>query len=357
MNNQPPNNPTPVPPNQPTPSHPPPPPTIIPITPKQAFWIGGLGGIAPLAARGVGHLIGSGGDLTWFKPASLVSYGLALILLFGLGGLISLFTDDAAARTFRSAFALGLSLPSLFQLGGLQAPKKTADISTPLHFALISSAFAQEPSAAPTSGLPGTTTNETTSSARKLEVSTPNTPISKDVNATFLDKSGNQISSTVIQPGFAAVNVPAQAAAVQFQKDGAASESHPLSNNSVQTADVKIEQKPVSAFVQAIGLSREAKPSIEVTKINDAPKLPPLTYGWCNLGERGADGWRTRNVDFAGQDVPQIGSIVTANTPLTLWPDTTRSAVTGVANVGQRLRIEEIKNQGDVYWAAVTVVE
>src|SRR5947209_15890603 len=126
MKNEYPNNPSPTRPDHP--NLPAQPLKSPPISIKQAFWIGGLGGIAPLAARGVGHLIGSGGDLTWFKLALLVSYGLAVILLFGLGGLISVFTDDAAARTFRSAFALGLSLPSLFQLGGLQALKKTADI-------------------------------------------------------------------------------------------------------------------------------------------------------------------------------------------------------------------------------------
>jgi hypothetical protein len=161
----------------------------------------------------------------------------------------------------------------------------------------------------------------------------------------------------VIQPGFAAVNVPAQAAAVQFEKNGSASLSHPLSNNAVQTAEVKIEQKPVSAFVQAIGLSREAKPSIEVAKVADAQKLPVATYGWCYLGDHGSDGWRTRYVDFPGQGVPQVASIVAVNFPLNIRPAMESSDVIGVAHAGQRLRIAEVKNRDNLYWAAVTVVE
>jgi len=31
-----------------------------PIAVKQAFWIGALGGISPLAARGAGHLLANG---------------------------------------------------------------------------------------------------------------------------------------------------------------------------------------------------------------------------------------------------------------------------------------------------------
>jgi hypothetical protein len=84
-----------------------------PIAVKQAFWIGALGGISPLAARGAGHRW-----LTGIYPqllaGSLIAYALALSLLFGLGGVISVFTDDPASRTIRSAFALGLTIPSLF---------------------------------------------------------------------------------------------------------------------------------------------------------------------------------------------------------------------------------------------------
>ncbi len=281
-----------------------------PIAVKQAFWIGALGGISPLAARGVGHLL-SNGNLPPLVAGSLIAYGVALLLLFGLGGIISVFTDDPAARTIRSAFALGLSIPSLFQLGALQgaAPKTTADISRPFHFAFIASAYAREQEDMGTQEMNSEKAPEDAlASRRKLEVSTPRGSISKGVTATFLDTSGNRISSTVVQPGFAAVNVPNQAASVQFEKNGAASKSRALSNNPVQSADVKIEQKPVSAFVQAIGLSRDAKPSIEVTKVTDTQKLPPGTYGWCYLGDRGNDGWRTRYVDFPGQDVPQSGT-------------------------------------------------
>jgi hypothetical protein len=330
------------------------------ITIKQAFGIGALGGMAPAMARGVGYLLSHGGEMPPLGRGQILGYAFALILMLVLGGLLAVFTDDAAARTLKSAFGLGLSLPSLFQLGFLQAdaPKHTTDISRPFQVAFIASACAGDQDMRPTSESAAVNgAEDALVSRRKLEVSTPNTSISKDVSATFLDTSGNRISSTVVQPGFAAVNVPAQAAAVRFEKNGSASESHPLSNKAVQTAEVKIEQKPVSAFVQAIGLSREAKPSIQVAKVAGAQKLPVGTYGWCYLGDRGADGWRTRYVDFPGQDVPQAGSIVTVNFPLNVRPSVESSAVIGVAHAAQRLRIEETKNLNNLYWAAVTVVE
>jgi hypothetical protein len=326
----------------------------------QAFWIGALGGLAPVMARGAGYLFSHSGEMPPFVPGQILGYTCALVLMLVLGGVIAVFTDDVATRTIKSAFALGLSLPSLFQLGALQAdaPKKTADISPPFHVAFVASAFAdQQDTVAKAEIASPKASEDALASRRKLEVSTPNTAIANDVSATFLDKSGNRISSTVVQPGFAAVNVPSQAAAVQFEKDGSSSESHPLSNQAVQTADVKIQQNPVSAFVQAIGLSREAKPSIEVGKMTDAKKLPVATYGWCYLGDRGADGWRTRYVDFPGQDVPQPGSVVTVNFPLNVRPAVESSDVIGVAHAGQRLRIEEIRNRDNIYWAAVSVVE
>jgi hypothetical protein len=224
--------------------------------------------------------------------------------------------------------------------------------------ALISSAFAQEPTtnqAKPT-GMPAVP-DDARSAERKLEVSTPRSPISNNVSATFLDKSGNILDSKTIQPGFAAVNVPANAASVQFQKDGAASEARPLSDHPVQSAKVGIEQKALGAFTQAIGLSREVKPSIELERVSDAKKVPEKTYGWCYLGTRGPDGWRIRSVDFAGQGVPEKGTVVKTNVPLTISKTVEDNDVLGVALTGQQLRIEEIKNRGDDYWAAVTVVE
>jgi len=329
-----------------------------PLSSTTAFAIGALGGVAPVLVRGAVYLFSHEGVMPPLKNGQLLGYMCALAIFLVFGGVVAIVLDDA--RTIKSVFLVGVSLPSLFQVSGLQAdaPKRTANVSAPLHVAFIASAWAGDQESATSRGIGSQKTSEDALvSYRKLEVSTPNTPISNNVSATFLDNSGNRISSTTIQPGFAAVNVPAKAAAVQFQKDGSASESHPLSNSAVQTADVKIEQKPVSAFTQAIGLSREAKPTIEVTKVSDAQKLPVATYGWCYLGERGPDNWRNRNVDFVGQDMPQKGSIVTVNSPLTVRPTAESSDVIGVAHVGQRLRVDEIKNRENLYWAAVTVVE
>jgi hypothetical protein len=83
----------------------------------------------------------------------------------------------------------------------------------------------------------------------------------------------------------------------------------------------------------------------------------PRSYGWCYLGDRGNDSWRTRYVDFPGQDVPQSGSIVSVNFPLNVRPSMGSKDVIGVAHVGQQLRIEEVRNRDNLYWAAVSVVE
>jgi len=329
------------------------------LTSKQAFLIGALGGIAPMLVRGAVSVSSSGGRLPAIEMSQIIGYSFAVLVFAGIGGAVAIWLDDA--RTRRSAFLIGASLPSLFHVGGLQsdAPvKSTADISRPFHIAFVSSAFAQEPTGnqekAP---VVPTLPDDVVGTQRKLEVSTPRSPISNDVSATFLDKSGNVIASKTIQPGFAAVSVPADAAAVRFQKDGAASESHPLSDHPVQSANVEIEQKALSAFAQAVGLSREAKPSIDAKMLVDAKKLPERTYGWCYLGDRGADGWRIRAVDFQGEGMPEKGTIVKANVPLVIRKTFEGTDVVGVALTGQSLRVEEIKNRGTDYWAAVTVVE
>jgi hypothetical protein len=76
-----------------------------PIAVKQAFWIGALGGISPLAARGAGHRWLTG-TYPHYSRVLLITYALALLPLFGLGGVISVFTDDPASRTFRFAATL-----------------------------------------------------------------------------------------------------------------------------------------------------------------------------------------------------------------------------------------------------------
>jgi len=328
-----------------------------PLSSTQAFSIGALGGVAPVLVRGAVYLFSHDGQMPPLANGQVVGYLFALVIFLIFGGVVAIALDDS--RTIKSTFLIGVSLPSLFQVSGLQADtKKTADISRPFYVAFIASAQAgQQESAARGESAVQRVSEDALASRRKLEVSTPNADISKNVTATFLDNSGNRISSTVVQPGFAAVNVPAQAAAVQFEKNGSISDSHPLTNNPVQTAEVKIEQKPVSAFVQAIGLSREAKPSIDFAKLADAQKLPVSTYGWCYLGDRSSDGWRTRYVDFPGQGIPQKGDIVTVNFPLNVRPSMGSSDIVGVAHVGQRLRIDDVKNQESLYWAAVSVVE
>jgi hypothetical protein len=109
------------------------------ITIKQAFGIGALGGMAPAMARGVGYLLSHDGEMPPLGRGQILGYAFALILMLVLGGLLAVFTDDAAARTLKSAFGLGLSLPSLFQLGFLQAdaPKHTTDISRPFQVAFV----------------------------------------------------------------------------------------------------------------------------------------------------------------------------------------------------------------------------
>lgn len=325
------------------------------LSSKQAFLIGSLGGVAPILVRGAVYVFSHSGVTPPLSSGQLIAYFGGLVVFLVFGGIVAVALDDG--RTLKSAFLVGVSLPSLFQVSGLQADApKTADISAPFSVAFIASASAQErldrDAAKPESTLP----KDNPGSRRKLEISIPNNQSSKNVSATFLDESGNRISSKVVELGFGAVDVPPKAASVQFEKDGSASESHPLSQTDVQTAKVAVEQTSVSAFIQAIGLSRKAKPSIELLKVEDAKKLPVSTYGWCNLGERGPDGWRVRNVDFSGPDV-QTGSIVTVNSPLTVRPTAESSDVIGVAHVGQHLRVDEIKNEGNLCWAAITVLE
>ena len=62
-----------------------------PIAVKQGFWIGALGGISPLATRG---------RVTCWPTGTYPHYSRVL------GGVISVFTDDPASRTFSFAATL-----------------------------------------------------------------------------------------------------------------------------------------------------------------------------------------------------------------------------------------------------------
>lgn len=294
------------------------------------------------------------------SSAQYIGYGLAAIVMFAVGAGVAIAFSEP--RTVRSAMALGMTLPSLFQIGGLQAGDskglRQAEAGTRGEFALIASTFAGEPENFSTARSASMSATESLAPNRKLEVSAPNSSVSDNLSVRFLDNNSHAISVVPAKRGLTSLDVPSNAAAVQFQKDNSLTDPKALttSPSSVQSANVMIREGAGGAFMQAIGLARDAKVDINAS-VEDANKLSLGKSGWCYLGERSSDGWVTRNVDFPGQGLPSSGDAVTVTLPLNVRSVPAGGDLIGVAHAGQRLRIEELQNKENYYWAKATVVQ
>src|SRR5438477_5656105 len=88
------------------------------LSSKHAFLIGSLGGVAPVLVRGAVYLFSHNGRVPPLDSGQFVGYICAFLIFLAFGGLVAIALDDA--RTIKSTFLVGVSLPSLFQVSGLQ---------------------------------------------------------------------------------------------------------------------------------------------------------------------------------------------------------------------------------------------
>jgi hypothetical protein len=170
-----------------------------------------------------------------------------------LGGAVAWAFQEA---NLKQALFLGVSLPSLFQIGGLQGvpssnPPEMAPGTQQTAISLFSSAYAQPP--------PGPSPS--------VAVRTLNLTVSKNVTYTvaFYGQNNALIRPSTTLAGSGSVSVPPGAAkfAIQVAESTSASYNLPTTSGAV-TAQLNINEKPTSGFVQGLGFAKTPQYDISV---------------------------------------------------------------------------------------------
>ena len=208
---------------------------------KAAILAGAFGGVAPNVVRLIVNYTSPSPQHIINQP---VSYSLAMVGFAVIGALVVWVFQET---NLKQALFLGIGLPSLFQIGGLQsAPSSNPPAIAPgtqASTSLFSSAYAQSPPASPSSV-----------ADRTLKLTTDkNMPYT----VAFYNTDNALISSSpVTNP--AAVAVPPNAVKFAIQVGASTSNSYelPKAPGSVINADVKISEKPASGFIQGLGLAK-----------------------------------------------------------------------------------------------------
>jgi hypothetical protein len=219
---------------------------------KAAIFAGGLGGVAPNLLRLIVNYSSPSPQHIINQP---ISYLLAMVGFAVLGALVVWVFQET---NLKQALFLGIGLPSLFQIGSLQsAPSSTLPTSAPplagtqASISLVSSAYAQPPP----------------SPSVSVADRTLNLAADKNIPYTvaFYRMNNSLISSSpVTNPG--SVAVPPDAVKFALQVGGSTSNSYELPKTSaaVIKADVKINEKPTSGFIQGLGLAKAPQYDITV---------------------------------------------------------------------------------------------
>jgi len=206
---------------------------------KAAIFAGGLGGVAPNLVRLIVNYSSPSPQHIISQP---VSYFLAMVGFAVLGALVVWVFQETNLKQ-----ALFLGIASLFQIGSLQsAPSLTPPSMAPgtqASISLVSSAYAQPPP------------NPSASAADR----TLNLTADKNIRYTvaFYRLNNSLISSLpVTNPGSVAVPPDAVKFALQVGESTSDSYELPKTSGAVIKADVKINEKPTSGFLQGLGLAR-----------------------------------------------------------------------------------------------------
>jgi hypothetical protein len=217
---------------------------------KGAIFAGALGGVAPNLVRLIVNLSSSSPSFQHITNQPVL-YFLAMVGFAILGALVVWAFQET---NLKQALFLGISLPSLFQTGSLQlAPSSNPPTMAPgtqASISLVSSAYAQPPPG-PSAPVPNRTLNLTADK---------NVPYT----VAFYGMDNRLISSSpVTNP--ASVAVPPEAVKFALQVGASTSNSYELPKTSaaVIKADVNINEKPTSGFIQGLGLAKT--PQYEIT--------------------------------------------------------------------------------------------
>jgi hypothetical protein len=320
---------------------------------KQAILAGAFGGIAPNLLRVAISLTATQHKSVTDDPAL---YILGMIVLAVLGGAVALAWKET---DLRKAVLLGVGLPSLLQIAGLESSRPASGPSgkpptqTAISFSvpLVSSAYAQ-------TSAPVTTSPSFTGRTIDL-VGDKNTP---NYEVSFFQHDGQQLSTrNVTKPSMQTIEVPETATSFAIQRGNSTSPAYDLPKvpNSVKQVDVEIAPKKANGFLQALGFDGSSEYVINAS-VKNAKPLTAGTAGWSFLGQYSQTGWTTQYVKFEGGDhIPTSGEVGTVNLPLRVRDGASPQAKeVGVALAGQKLRISDVKDTGQgLYWASVTVVQ
>jgi hypothetical protein len=209
---------------------------------KGPILAGALGGVAPNLIRLIVNYSSPNPQHIINQP---VLYFLAMVGFAALGGVVAWAFQET---NLKQALFLGVSLPSLFQIGALQG---TAPSSPPLvapgtqqaAISLVSSAYAQAPPG-PSPSVADRTLNLTVGTNIAYTVA-------------FYGQNNALIRPTTTLTGSESVSVPPGAVkfAIQVAESTSTSYNLPTTPGAVK-AQLRINEKPSSGFFQGLGLAK-----------------------------------------------------------------------------------------------------
>ena len=215
---------------------------------KGPILAGALGGVAPNLVRLIVNYSSPNPQHIINQP---VLYFLAMVGFAALGGVVVWAFQET---NLKQALFLGVSLPSLFQVGGLQGtPPSTPPLVAPgtqqAAISLFSSAYAQAP--------PGPSVAD-----RTLNL-TVGTNIAYTV--AFYGQNNALIRPTTTLTSSGSVSVPPGAVKFAIQVAASTSTSYnlPTAPGAVK-ARLEINEKPTSGFFQGLGLAKTPQYDISV---------------------------------------------------------------------------------------------
>jgi hypothetical protein len=282
---------------------------------KSAIFSGAVGGIIP-------NILRLAINLTSDPPKQTVhgwsGYLIGVTLLALLGAVIAWIWQES---DLKKALYLGIGLPSLIQVIGLQSAQPGTSLpqipSRPVtSISLISSAYGQ--TASPTE-------EELVIPGRKLTTVSAGAAAPLQTIA-FFNRDGRQIGTASITSSTpTVVDVPDSATAFTIQIGESSSQATGLPDipNATETAEVKIGAAKSSGFLQAFGFSGSNRYDIRVS----LTKPLPVTGGFCKFGiQSNTDGtWSERLFDAASPadatGVPAPGTILIAKQDINVRSD------------------------------------
>lgn len=230
--------------------------------PKAVFYpdaliAGAIGGVFP-------NLIRVALDLTAQRPGPIITgpvgYAIGLLVFMILGAGIAWIWQE---KRLQKAFYLGIGLPALVQVVGLEKSSKTTDAVSP-QFSLVTSAYAVEIAVNnPVSG-------------RRLAI-TPRSA-EADFAVLFFDESGREISATKVprsEPQVAGVPEAATSFAIRAGSSQSNREALPNTADATMNVVVEIAVRKGSGFLQALGFERSGAYDIRVMTGEPTGSLTP----------------------------------------------------------------------------------